>query len=471
MLSAMALDDTGAAADEARSIIGTEQAFFADAHKLVFDAICTLRESDQAVDIITIARYLESHNKYRQVGSERLHDILYATPSIGHVGDHARIVRDLYRLRRTMQEAGRVDATARALADADHEQIQNFLNDNEMRFSDVAHVGMPSALQPISDVLHETWKAINAAHQQGSAVTGVPTGFERLDSITTGLHDGDLIIVAGRPSQGKTALALAAARRIAGAGFAVPIFSLEMPADQLARRLLASEARVDLKRINNGRIQPNEWTKLTAAMETLSALPLFVDDTAGPTVLDIRAVVGKLQREIQNGKHASCTKGRIGAVVVDYLQMVRATTPGRSREQEVSDTSRTLKGQAKTFSAPYIVVSPLNREPEKRPNARPRLADLRESGAIEYDADVVLFVHRPELYEKDDPQLKGWAEIIVGKQRNGPTGSIKLAYRGEYTLFDNLADYEGGYDEASEQEYADLPEWGDEFTDGGRGGF
>jgi len=462
VLSAMALDDTGGAADEARGILQTPDAFFLQANKFICQSVWDLRDRSQAVDILTLAYDLEAKNKWGQVGSEHLTKVLYGSPDVGHLGEHARIVRDLYRLRRVISEGRRAEAEALGLSAADPAAIQTFLGETETRFSELAHAGMPSALRPISDVLQDTWQSINAAHQQGSAVTGVSTGFTRLDSVTAGFHDGDLIIIAGRPSQGKTALALALARRIAESGYAVPVFSYEMPADQLARRLLATEAKLDLRRINSGRIQPAEWPLLANAMASLSKLPLFIDDTAESTVLDIRAAVAKLDTQIRNGKYPHCTKGRIGAVGVDYLQMVKNRMAGRTREQEVSETSRTLKRQAKAFGVPYLVVSPLNRAPEQRPNARPRLSDLRESGAIEYDADVVLFVHRPEMYVKDDPALKGWAEIIIAKQRNGPTGSVRLAYKGIYTAFDNIA-YREGYDEYDDfPEQSDAPEeWSD----------
>lgn len=458
VLSAMILDASDALVDEVRGIVRSRDCFYHEPHKHIFDAICGLAEAGQPQDAVTIRNWLAANDKWQRVGPDNLVRVIDGTPSIPNVLAHAAIVRDLHRVRRTIQEAGRIRAEAVALQGSDPEQLREFLQANEVIFSDLAHEGRVTKLRAIADVMQDVHRTIAAAYQQKTSVTGVPTGFTLLDRMTTGLQEGDLSVIAGRPGAGKTALALSKARNIASVGFAVAFFSLEMPAEQLGLRLLSIESSVDLSRLRTGRLSPGEWAQLATSIKRLAALPLFVNDTPGITLMEVRACVRQLQREIDAGRHPSCTKGRIGAVLIDYLQLMQPGQRGRSREEEVAENSRGLKRTAKDQSIPYVAVSQLNRAPEHRTDPKPRLSDLRESGSIEADADNVLFVYRAEQYIKDDPELKGEGEIIVAKQRNGPTGTIKAAYKAECTRWENIeyGRYEEEDDDMEQQAFDDT---------------
>jgi replicative DNA helicase len=326
----------------------------------------------------------------------------------------------------------------------------------------------------VRDAIEGAFKILTEAAQRGGRVTGIETGFSDLDRRTAGLHDGDLYIVAGRPGMGKTAFVLnmavnvAKPRRVALAppedpyaeaaveepGYGVGFFSLEMPREQLASRMLASEARVDGSHVRSGTLRPEDWNRLTQAAAQLGRLPIFIDDTPALTLLDLRAKVRRLQAELKRGEGAG-TSQRLGLVVIDYLQLMQGRRDAGSREQEISELSRGLKQLAKEMSVPVLALSQLNRSVETRTtkDKRPQLSDLRESGAIEQDADTIMFIYRDDYYFRDSAD-KGIAEIIVAKQRNGPTGSIKTKFTPEFVRFDNLA--RGEYD-------FDAP---DDFVDG-----
>jgi len=284
----------------------------------------------------------------------------------------------------------------------------------------------------VQPIVVRTFEQIVHAAETRQHITGLPTGFDRLDRMTAGMHAGDLIIVAGRPGMGKTAFALnVAIHACAARKVAVAVFTLEMPKEQLATRLLCSEARVDASKLRTGFLAREDWPKLTSAAERISELPLFFDDTPGLTLLELRSKARRLKAE----------KG-LGLIVVDYLQLMRSGGKADSREQEISEISRSLKGMAKELGLPVIALSQLNRGVESRGNKdkRPQLSDLRESGAIEQDADTIIFIYRDEVYHEDSAD-KGIAEIIVGKQRSGPTGTVKCLFRSECTRFENLDEH------------------------------
>jgi replicative DNA helicase len=323
-------------------------------------------------------------------------------------------------------------------------------------------------VRPVKDAIHGAFDIIVAASKRGEGITGIPTGFTGVDRKVAGLHNGDLYIVAARPGMGKTAFVLNVAlnvaipRRIATAepddpygageveqpGYGVAFFSLEMPREQLASRLLASEARVDASRIRSGQVRNDDWNKLTDAAARIGRLPVWLDDTPALTLLDLRAKVRRLQADIARGSGDGPPAERLGLVVIDYLQLMQGRRDAGSREQEISELSRGLKQLAKEMQVPVIALSQLNRSVETRTtkDKRPQLSDLRESGAIEQDADTIFFIYRDDYYFPESPD-RGVAEIIIAKQRNGPTGKVKVRFSPEFTRFDNLADEEYAFDE------------------------
>jgi replicative DNA helicase len=307
-----------------------------------------------------------------------------------------------------------------------------FLDDAEKSMFEVAKDRLRSPYEHINDVVLRTFEEITKAAERKEHVTGLPTGFKHLDWYTSGLHPGDLVICAGRPGMGKTAFALNVALNACRARQSpVIVFSLEMPKEQLARRLLCAEAGVDGSRLRSGRLTRDDWAPLTRAAGELSELPLWMDDTPGLTLMELRAKARRLKSD----------KG-LELVVIDYLQLMRSGTKTDNREQEISEISRSLKGLAKELRLPVIALSQLNRGVESRGNKdkRPQLSDLRESGAIEQDADTIMFIYRDEVYNPESTE-KGIAEIIIGKQRAGPTGTVRCAFRREFTRFENLEEH------------------------------
>jgi replicative DNA helicase len=432
--------------DEVREVCD-ESAFYSDANKHIFRATLKLHEEGEPIDMVRVRSRLKADHRLEQVGGGAyLVNITQATPAIVNVAAHARTIQDLGRVRRAINEHLRAASLGYASLDDpksgydDRERVQRYLGDSLETLSDIAYERQHNNLKPIKEVLIQVQSAISAATKNPSSVTGIPTKLERLDRMLTGLHDGDVTIIASRPGMGKTALALSIARKTASEGYAVPIFSLEMPAIQLAMRLLSQESGIDLKLLRSGRFDQRMWPKITAALESLSKLPLFIDDTPGISVLDIRGRTRLLQRLIAAGKCPECTQGRVGCVIIDYLQLLGSLNKRSSREEQVSYTSQQTKRVAKELSVPLLVLSQLNREPEKRKDHRPELSDLRESGSLEQDADNVIFVFRPGYYQPDEPDLARVAELIVSKQRNGPTGTVKVVFVPETARFENLSD-------------------------------
>jgi len=339
---------------------------------------------------------------------------------------------------------------------------QQFIDSAEQAVYDIARTRESSSVHPLRDVMRETFKRIERANARGARITGIATGFDRYDRITSGLHDGELTIVAARPGMGKTSLVLNIAANVASPqqlenasdpndrwerpGFGVIIFSLEMPREQIVNRMLCAEARVDVSKVRTGMLTPTDWSKLTQAASHLGSLNVWVDDSATLSMLELRSKVRRLQAEFDRVDEADREgekKQRIGLVMVDYLQLMRGRENAASREQEISEISRGLKQLAKELSLPVIALSQLNRAVETRgeKSKRPQLSDLRESGAIEQDADNICFIYRDDYYNRESTD-RNIAELIVAKQRNGPTDIVKVRFDAQYTRFDNLADGE-----------------------------
>ncbi|MDD5170135.1 MAG: replicative DNA helicase, partial [Syntrophales bacterium] len=369
---------------------------------------------------------LKSKNQLDQIGGATyLASLVDNVPSAANIAYYAKIVREKSILRTLIGTATDIlSKTYNTGADVDE-----VLDEAEHAIFEISENKIRPSFYAIKDIIKDSFKTIEKLYESKELITGVPTGFEKLDEYTAGLQRSDLIIIAGRPSMGKTAFALNIAQYAAMAGTPAAVFSLEMSKEQLAMRMLASTAKVDSQRIRKGFLGETDWPKLTTAAGSLSEAKLFIDDTPAISVLEMKAKARRLKAEYG-----------LGLVNVDYLQLMRSGGGKESREQEISEISRSLKALAKELSVPVIALSQLNRKVEDRTNRRPQMADLRESGAIEQDADVIAFIYRDEVYNKseDNPE-KGIAEVIIAKQRNGPIGTIKLAFLEKYTSFENLS--------------------------------
>ena len=402
--------------------------FYRPQHRVIFRAIRALCEQDTAADLVTVSEWLEHRNELDAAGGlSYLGQLAKNTPSAANIGAYARIVRERAVLRGLIQLAGRLAQQAYNPAGRSPEEI---LDAAEKALFEVARHGGQGGFRSLQDTLRAVVDRIDVLSSSDSAITGLPTGFTELDNMTAGLQPSDLVIVAGRPSMGKTALAMNIAENAAiGHNRAVAIFSMEMSASQLAMRMLASVGQINFKKLRTGRLDDEDWARLTSAMTLLGGAPLFIDDTPGLTPVELRARARRLAREREEG---------LGLVVVDYLQLMQTGESTENRATEVSNITRALKGLAKELDVPVVALSQLNRALEQRPGRKkiPVMSDLRESGAIEQDAHLILFIYRDEVYNEDSED-KGTAEIIIGKQRNGPTGNIRLTFRGEFTRFDN----------------------------------
>lgn len=399
--------------------------FYFGSHKLIFRAMVALFEKNEPLDIITVSNYLKKENTLEAAGGPAfLANLTDLVPLASNIVYYAKIVREKSILRQLI--ATTTDIASRCYEA--QEDIEQLLDDVEQTVFEISRDQSGQNFEPLNRIITETFERITVLAERKELITGVPTGFEQFDKMTAGLQPADLIIVAGRPSMGKTALAMNIVQNTAlQHKTAVAVFSLEMSKTQLGLRLLCSQSRVDSHELRTGFIKDHDWPKLTRAAGELSDASIFIDDTAALSVLEMRAKSRRLKAEHD-----------IGLVVVDYMQLMRGKA--ESREQEISEISRSLKAMAKELSIPVIALSQLNRGLESRTDKRPQLSDLRESGAIEQDADVICFIYRDEVYNKsEDNPKKGIAELIIGKQRNGPTGTVELAFIGKYTTFENLA--------------------------------
>ena len=401
--------------------------FYRDAHKTIYAAMMALFDKHEPHDLITVTGLLSDQNKLEDVGGAAylasLTDIIPFTGTLVH---HARIIRKKSILRRLIQTSTEVAARCYDAQD----DIDTLVDEAEKTIFEIAHSKKGEGFQPMSSVVPKAFDRINRLFDKQEHITGVATGYDELDRITAGLQPAEMIILAARPSMGKTALAMNIVQHAAMIGkVPVAVFSLEMSVESLALRMLCSLGPIDSQRIRTGRLIDSDWPKLTRATGMLSEAPIYIDDTPGLTVLEMRAKARRLKSEQD-----------LGLIVVDYLQLMQGKSSSENRAQEISDISRSLKAMAKELNVPVLALSQLNRSLENRTDKRPQLADLRESGAIEQDADVIMFIYRDEVYNRAEGNPnRGLAEIIVGKQRNGPTGVIKLSFLGEYTKFENYS--------------------------------
>jgi replicative DNA helicase len=401
--------------------------FYSEGHRKIFSAIVELSNRNEPCDLITLSNILKNQKRIDKVGGTAyLASLVDNVPSAVNIAYYAKIIKEKSILRRLI-------STATEILNKSYDSgmdIDSVLDEAEHAIFEISENKIRPSFHPIREIIKDSFKTIERLYAKKELVTGVATGFDKIDDITSGLQNSDLIIIAGRPSMGKTAFALNIAQFAAlEMGIPVAIFSLEMAKEQLATRLLAAEARVDSQRLRKGFLGETDWPKLTTAAGRLSEAPIYIDDTPAITVIEMKAKSRRLKAE-----------AGLGLIVIDYLQLMRGGVYKDSREQEISEISRSLKALAKELSVPVVALSQLNRKVEDRTSRRPQMADLRESGAIEQDADVIAFIYRDEVYNRsDDNPDKGIAEIIIGKQRNGPTGTVKLAFQEKYTRFENLA--------------------------------
>lgn len=401
------------------------QDFYHEAHQAIYQQILGLFDRGDPIDIITLTESLQSRQLLERCGGAAyitgLTDLVVTSANIVH---YAKIVKEKATLRRLIQVTGDIFSRCFEL----DTEVDTFLDEVEKQIFDISENKVHPDYYPIREVVKESFERIEQLTQSKKFVTGVPTGFDDLDRLTAGFQPSDLIIVAGRPGMGKTALALNIAQYCASQhGISVGIFSLEMSKNQLVTRMLCSEAQVDSQRLRRGYIELPEMQRLIQAAGKLAEAPILIDESA-TTVLEIRATARRMMAE-----------SGIGLIIVDYLQLMRGRAGAERREQEISEISRSLKILAKELNVPIIAISQLNRRVEDRRDRRPELADLRESGAIEQDADLIIFIYRDEVYNRDEANPnRGIAEVIIGKQRNGPTGIVKLAFQSQYTTFRNL---------------------------------
>jgi len=432
LLGALLIDNQ--AFDRVADLVAGED-FYRDDHRRIWRHIARLIEQTRPADVVTVAESIDaSEDKDKTGGPAYLAALSQNVPSSLNVRRYAELVRDRSVQRRLAQIA--TEIAENALAPSGKE-VSQLLDEAESKIFQIAETGArkDQGLLGIAPILARVYERIDHLHNQDnpSDVTGVPTGFTEIDQKTAGLQPGDLIIVAGRPSMGKTAFALNIAEHVAlhpSVRLPVAVFSMEMSASQLAMRMLASLARVDAHKLRTGRLSDEEWSQLTEATGRLHEASIHVDETAALNALEVRARARRLKREYS----------KLGLVIVDYLQLMSASSQGENRATEISEISRSLKALAKELEVPVVALSQLSRAVEARNDRRPMMSDLRESGAIEQDADVILFIYRDEVYHPEKEEAKGRAEIIIGKQRNGPIGRVDLTFLGRFTRFANFQD-------------------------------
>jgi replicative DNA helicase len=421
VLGAVLVDN--AAFSSAAEIL-TREDFHREAHRRIFDAMAALAERAQSIDLVTLKDELVRHAALEAVGGAGyLASLLDGVPRITNVEQWSRIIREKAILRNLIHASNRI---AQSCYEAEQEP-DVILDQAERSVFEIAERRIRRGFVGIKDIVKESFRTIDQLSQSKELVTGLPTGFVDLDEKTSGLQKGDLVIVAARPAMGKTSLCLNIAQYASQrTGESVGLFSLEMAKEQLVLRMLCADARIDAHRLRTGNLQEKDWARLAKAFAELSASKIFIDDSATLTPLEMRAKCRRLKAE-----HG------LGLVIVDYLQLVSGPGRAENRQQEIASVSRSLKSLAKELSVPVVALSQLSRAPEARSDRRPQLSDLRESGSLEQDADVVMLIYREEEY-KPTEENKGIAEINVAKQRNGPTGVVKLAFIKEFTRFENL---------------------------------
>jgi len=409
--------------------------FYRKEHRLIFTAIASLAQENSPADVVTVAEFLENNHELDSVGGmPYLGSLANNTPSAANIVAYAKIVRERSVMRQLMTAAGEISDTVYAPGGRNATEL---LDRAEQTILDISERGArrQGGFEPLKLLLTKAVDRIDTLFHSDSALTGISSGFKDLDDLTSGMQASDLVILAGRPSMGKTSLAINIAENAAvGEKKHVAIFSMEMPGEQLAMRMLSSLGRINGHKVRTGKLEDDDWPRLMSAMTMLSEAPIYIDDTPGLSPMEIRARARRLKRE-----HG------LDMIIVDYLQLMQSGESSENRATEISAITRSMKNLAKELNVPVIAMSQLNRSLENRPDKRPIMSDLRESGAIEQDADVILFIYRDEVYNEDS-QDKGTAEIIISKQRNGPTGTVRLTFLGQYTKFENYI--HAGFDEA-----------------------
>jgi len=431
VLSAMLID--GDAVAQAIEMVG-DSSFYRESNRRVFRAMVRLYSRGEVIDVVTLSDELKSAGEIDGAGGMTyLARLVDAVPTAANIEYHCRILRDKAVLRQLIESATDI---VREAYDAPAGEVDDTLDRAEQKIFQIAQTTQRQGFVWIKEILWPTFERIEELQSSPGSVTGVASGFPDLDNMTAGFQKGDLVIVAGRPSMGKTALAMNFAQHAAiDKEVPVAVFSLEMSKESLVQRLLCSEGRVDAGRLRRGRLQDDEYARLATAAGHLNTAPIWIDDTPAITALELRAKARRLASEVD-----------LGLIIVDYLQLMSGPRNADNRQQEISAISRSIKAVAKELNVPVVALSQLSRAPEQRTDKRPVLADLRESGAIEQDADLVLFVFREEVYRRPDDliddsgeSIEGKTELIIGKQRNGPTGSLGLYFHKNYTLFESAS--------------------------------
>lgn len=412
--------------DQIADAVGLDDFYRAD-HRLIFEAIGTLTERDQPPDAVTVSEYLERQGRLEAAGGlDYIAQLVEDTPSAANIRAYAGIVRDHSMLRQLIEIGGDIAASAHG---NEGRTVSELVDLAEQRVFEIADrgAGRGKGFVPLKHILPGTIDRLDVLSHSDGDITGVSTGFNDMDEMTAGLQRGELIIIAGRPSMGKTTLAMNIAENAAiGSGVPAAIFSMEMSAEQLTFRMIGSIGRVNQSSLRRGRLTDEDWVRIDSAVSMMSNAQIFIDDSAGLTPTEVRARARRLKRE-----HG------LGLIVIDYLQLMQVTGTTENRATEISEISRSLKALAKELDVPVIALSQLNRSVEQRQDKKPVMSDLRESGAIEQDADLIVFIYREEVYEPETPR-KGVADIIIAKQRNGPVGDFHLTFLGEFTKFENL---------------------------------
>ena len=421
VLGAILVDN--AAFNSAAEILSRED-FYRDAHRRIFEAMAVLAERSQPIDLVTLKDELSRQSALEAVGGAAfLAGLVDGVPRITSVEHWSRLIKEKAVLRNLIHAGNRIVQSCYEGED----EASALLDRAEKAIFDIAERRIRQGFADMGEIVKESFRTIDQLSQSKDVVTGLPTGFVDIDEMTSGLQKGDLVILAGRPAMGKTSFCLNVAQHVAlKTGETAGVFSLERSRAQLALRMLCSDARIDAHRLRTGKLTEKDWARLAKAYTDLSQARIFIDDSATITPLEMRAKCRRLKAE-----------HNLGLIIVDYLQLVTSAGRVENRQQELSAISRSMKGLAKELDVPVVALSQLSRAPEARTDRRPQLSDLRESGALEQDADVVMFIYREEEYKATD-ENRGIAEIIIGKQRNGPTGSRKLAFIKEFTRFENL---------------------------------
>ncbi len=412
--------------DQVADVVSADD-FYRNDHRLIFSAIDTLMERDQPPDAVTVSEHLERQGELATAGGlDYLAQLVQDTPSAANIRAYAQIVRERAMLRGLIEIGGNIAASAH---DSEGRTVEELVDLAEQQVFDIADRGQRSGqgFKPLKEVVSQTVDRLDILSRTEGQITGIPTGFTEMDEKTAGLQRGDLIVIAGRPSMGKTSLALNIAEN-AAIGHQIPtaIFSMEMSAEQLSFRMIGSIGRVSQTHLKTGNLTDDDWARVNSAVSMMSNAPIFIDDAPSLTPTEVRARARRLKR-----------RHDLGLIIVDYLQLMQVAGTKENRATEISEISRSLKALAREVNVAVIALSQLNRSVEQRTDKRPVMSDLRESGAIEQDADVIFFIYRDEVYDRDTPR-KGIADIIIGKQRNGPTGEFRLTFMGEFTKFENL---------------------------------